>query len=57
LLCWIAAAQRMAGPMSMPDNRCFAEIVRRCADALDAAAPRLPPMTMYISRFRDARAA
>jgi hypothetical protein len=57
LLCWIAAAQRMAAPMSMPDNQCLAEIVRRCAEALDAADLRLPPITMYISRFRDAGAA
>lgn len=41
----------------MPDNRCLAEIVSRCAEALDAAALRLPPMTMYISRFRNMSAA
>lgn len=53
LLSWIAEAQRVAGPFSVPDNRCLAEIVRRCAEALSTASLRLPPLTLYISRFRE----
>lgn len=52
LLCWIAEAQRGVGPVSAPDNRCLAEGVRRCALALDTASIRLPPLTLYFSRFR-----
>jgi hypothetical protein len=54
LLCWIAVAQRMAGPIYGPDSRCLAEVVLRCANALDSVFLRLPPITMYISCFREA---
>lgn len=54
LLCWIAEAQREAGPDSVPDNRCLAAVVRRCAQALVVASLRLPPLTLYFSRFREA---
>lgn len=54
LLCWIAEAQRVSSPGSGPDNRCLATAVRRCAEALDAVSLRLPPLTLYFSRFKEA---
>lgn len=57
LLCWIAEAQREIGPVSVPASRCLAAAVQRCAEALDAASLRLPPLTLYFSRFREASGA
>lgn len=54
LLCWIAAAQRMASPDCLPSSRCLGVSVERCAQPLEAASLRLPAMTLYIPRFREA---
>lgn len=52
LLSWLAQAQRVAGPTTIPDDPLFFTAITRCAGLLDGLELRLSPLTLYGARLR-----
>ena len=52
LLAWLAEAQRVAGPSTMPDAPELAAAILACAGLLDGMGLRLSPLTLYGARLR-----